>query len=121
MARVHCAILGLLHASSGRCPSGPLDTAFQPAVPRQTVSAQGPFAPEAIPSFLATTSPCADPSASHLHFDLGLVGDIPAACAIHGWSLGSSRFGSAPLCWSAAPLTPAARRVLLASSSSTTT
>ncbi len=38
------------------------------SLPLQTVSAQGSFAPEALPSFLATTSPCANPDASRLHF-----------------------------------------------------
>jgi hypothetical protein len=31
---------------------------------------QGSLAPEALPSFFATTSPCADPGASHRHFSV---------------------------------------------------
>jgi len=49
-----------------------------------------------------------------------LIGAALAACAIHGWSAGPSRFCSAFLCWSAAPLMPAARRVHVTSSSSAT-
>jgi hypothetical protein len=49
-----------------------------------------------------------------------LIGSVHAACTIHGWSSGPSRFGSALLCWSAAPFMPAARRVHLTSSSPTT-
>src|SRR5437016_859406 len=49
------------------------------------------------------------------------IEDVLAACAIHGWSPGPSRFGSALPCWSATPLTPAARQVHLTSSSPTTT
>jgi hypothetical protein len=49
-----------------------------------------------------------------------LMEGVLAACATHGWSRGPSRFGSALLSWSATPSTPAARRVLLTSSSPTT-
>ncbi len=56
-----------------------------------TVLTQGSFALETLPSFLATTSPCADPDASHHHFGLFLIGGVLAACAIHSWSSGPSR------------------------------
>src|SRR5262249_27420471 len=47
-------------------------------------------------------------------------GAARAASAIHGWSQGSSRFGLPSLSWSATSSTPAVRRVLLTSSSPTT-
>lgn len=56
-----------------------------------TAFAQGSFAPEALPSFLATTSPCAEPDTSHHHFGLLLIGGVLAACAIHSWLSGPSR------------------------------
>ena len=61
MARIRCLYLGLPHASSDGCPCGNPDTAFRPVGPHQTAFAQGSFAPEALPSFLATMSPCAGP------------------------------------------------------------
>ena len=88
--------------------------------PDRTAFAQGPFAPEALPSFHATTGPCADPRASHLPFGNRLMGDVLAACAIHGWSREPSRFWPALLSWSATSSTPAVPRVHLTSSSPTT-
>src|SRR5207245_2316389 len=112
---------GLPRGSSDGCTAGTPDSVFRTGVPHRTVLAQGSFAPEALPSFAATTSPCADPVASRLHFGLSLlIGGVPAACTIHGWSSGPSRFESALLCWSAAPLMPAVRRVRLTSSSPAT-
>jgi hypothetical protein len=57
------------------------DTEFRTGLPLQTVSAQGSFAPEALPSFLATTSPCANPGASPLHFVPGTYRRRP--CRLH--------------------------------------
>ncbi len=120
MARIRCPSCGLPRGSSDGHTAGTPDSVFRPVVPHRAVLAQGSFAPEALPSFSATTSPCADPGASRLLFGLHLIGGVPAACTIHGWSPGPSRFGSALLCWSAAPLMPAVRRVRLTSSSPTT-
>src|SRR5271166_3033089 len=68
MVRIRCARPGLLHASSGWSATDSPDTAFRSGLPLQAAFAQGSFAPEALPSFLATTSPCADPAASRFHF-----------------------------------------------------
>jgi hypothetical protein len=82
-------------------------TESQPFVPDRTAFAQGPFAPQALPCFHATTGPCADPRASPLPFGNRLMGEVLAACAIHGWSRGPSRFESALLSCSATSSTPA--------------
>ena len=68
MARIRHMWLGLLLVSSDRYSPGFLGTESQPFAPDQTAFVQGPFAPEALPSFSATTGPCADPRASHLPF-----------------------------------------------------
>ena len=120
MARIRRMWLGLLLVSSGRCSPGFAGSVSHPFAPDRTAFAQGPFAPEALPSFSATTGPCAGPRASRLPFSDCLMGGVLAACATHGWSRGPSRFWPALLSWSATPSTPAARRVLLTSSSPTT-
>jgi hypothetical protein len=68
MARICRVRCGLLLASSDRCSRGLPSTESRPFAPDRTAFAQGSFAPEALPSFRATTSPCADPRASHLPF-----------------------------------------------------
>jgi len=93
MVRIRCIHFGLLHASSGWLATDTPDSEFRSGLPLQTAFAQGSFTPEALPSFLATTSPCADPGASHLHFVPALREDVLAACTIDGWSSGPSRFG----------------------------
>ncbi len=93
------------------------DAAFRAAGLRQAVPTQGSFAREALPSVSATTSPCADPTASRCHFAHRAYRRARAGCAIPGWSVGPSRFGSALLSWSAVPSTPAAGRVRLTSTS----
>jgi hypothetical protein len=110
----------LLHASPGRCTRGFLGAESQPLAPDRTAFAQGPFAPEALPSFHATTGPCADPSASH---PLSAI-----ALWEMSWPLAPSTAGRRDLpalglpfpSWSATSSTPAVRRVLLTSSSPTT-
>ena len=57
------------------------DAVFRSALPLQTVSAQGSLAPEALPSFIATTSPWADPDASRSHFVLRTYSERP--CRLH--------------------------------------
>ena len=95
MVRIRCARAGLLHASSGWLATDSPDTEFRSGLPLQTVSARGSFAPEALPSFLATTSPCADPAASRLHFVLRTYRKRP--CRLHHPRLVT---GTVPL-WSA--------------------
>jgi hypothetical protein len=110
----------LLHASPGRCTRGFLGAESQPLAPDRTAFAQGPFAPEALPSFHATTGPCADPRASH---PLSAI-----ALWEMSWPLAPSTAGRRDLpalglpflSWSATSSTPAVRRVLLTSSSPTT-
>jgi hypothetical protein len=68
MARIRRVRSGLLLASSDRCSHGLPSTESRSLAPDRTAFAQGSFAPEALPSFRATTSPCADPRASHLPF-----------------------------------------------------
>ena len=96
------------------------DTEFRTGLPLQTVSAQGSFAPEALPSFLANTSPCANPGASRLHFVPGTYSRRP--CRLHHPRLvsGTVPLWTAFLSWSAAPPIPAVRRVHITSSSPTT-
>lgn len=73
-------------------PRTPLSGALASQAHPQPVFAQGSFTPEALPPFLATTSPCANPDASHRRFGvLRLIGGVLAACATHGWSSGPSR------------------------------
>ena len=96
------------------------DTEFRTGLPLQTVSAQGSFAPEALPSFLANTSSCANPGASRLHFVPGTYRRRP--CRLHHPRLviGTVPLWTAFLSWSAAPPIPAVRRVHITSSSPTT-
>jgi integrase-like protein len=54
--------------SFDRCSCGLPGTESRPVAPGRTAFTQGSFAPEALPSFSATMSPCADPRASHLPF-----------------------------------------------------
>jgi hypothetical protein len=68
MARIHRVWCGLLVALSDRCSHGSPSAESRPLAPVRTAFAQGSFAPESLPSFSATTSPCADPRASHLPF-----------------------------------------------------
>jgi len=111
---------GLLHASSGWMVADSPDTVFRLVLPLQTVFARGSFTPEALPSFIATTSPCADPGASHLLFVLRTYRRRP--CRLHHQRLviGTVPLWSVFLSWSAAPLVPAVRRVHLTSSSPST-
>ena len=111
---------GLLHASSGWMVADSPDTVFRLVLPLQTVFARGSFTPEALPSFIATTSPCADPGASHLLFVLRTYRRRP--CRLHHQRLviGTLPLWSVFLSWSAAPLVPAVRRVHLTSSSPST-
>ena len=97
MARIRRMWLGLLLVSSGRCSPGFAGSVSHPFAPDRTAFAQGPFAPEALPSFSATTGPCAGPRASRLPFSDCLMGGVLAACATHSWSRGPSRFWSALL------------------------
>jgi hypothetical protein len=120
MVRIRCLRVGLLHASSGWLATDFPDSEFRSGLPLQTAFAQGSFAPEALPSFIATTSPCADPGASHLPFALRTYGKCP--CRLHHPQLvtGTVPLWSAFLSWSAAPLVPAVRRVHVTSSSPST-
>ena len=77
MVRVRGLQFGLLHASSGWLMRSIPDTEFRCALPLQTVPAQGSFAPEALPSFVATTSPSADPNASRSYFMLRTYNERP--------------------------------------------
>ena len=95
MVRIRCPRHGLLHASSVWLATDSPDTEFRSGLPLQTVFTQGSFAPEALPSFLATTSPCADPAASRLHFVLRTYRKRP--CRLHHPRLVT---GTVPL-WSA--------------------
>src|SRR5215467_2225979 len=117
MVRIRCIHFGLLHASSGWLATDTPDSEFRSGLPLQTAFAQGSFTPEALPSFLATTSPCADPGASHLHFVLRTYRRRP--CRLHHQRLviGTVPLWSVFLSWSAAPYIPAVRRVHLTSSS----
>jgi len=68
-------------------PRTPLSGALASQAHPQPVFAQGSFTPEALPPFLATTSPCANPDASHRRFGvLRLIGGVLAAGVTHGWS-----------------------------------
>ena len=121
MVRIHYAARAvLLHASSGWMVANSPDTVFRLVLPLQTVFARGSFTPEALPSFIATTSPCADPGASHLLFVLRTYRRRP--CRLHHQRLviGTVPLWSVFLSWSAAPLVPAVRRVHLTSSSPST-
>ena len=120
MVRIRFPRVGLLHASSGWLETDFPDSEFRPGLPLQTAFAQGSFAPEALPSFIATTSPCADPGASHLPFVLCTYRKCP--CRLHHPQLvtGTVPLWSAFLSWSAAPPVPAVRRVHLTSSSPST-
>jgi hypothetical protein len=111
---------GLLHASSGWLVTNSLDTVFRLVLPLQTVFAQGSLALEALPSLIATTSPCANPDASRLHFVLRTYRRRP--CRLHHQRLviGTVPLWSVFLSWSAAPLVPAVRRVHPTSSSPST-
>jgi hypothetical protein len=120
MVRIRCPRVGLLHASSGWLATDFPDSEFRSGLPLQTAFAQGSFAPEALPSFIATTSPCADPGASRLPFVLRTYRKRP--CRLHHPRLvtGTVPLWSAFLSWSAAPLVPAVRRVHVTSSSPST-
>ena len=121
MVRIHYAARAvLLHASSGWMVADSPDTVFRLVLPLQTVFARGSFTPEALPSFIATTSPCADPGASHLLFVLRTYRRRP--CRLHHQRLviGTVPLWSVFLSWSAAPYIPAVRRVHLTSSSPST-
>ena len=121
MVRMHYAARAvLLHASSGWMVADSPDTVFRLVLPLQTVFARGSFTPEALPSFIATTSPCADPGASHLLFVLRTYRRRP--CRLHHQRLviGTVPLWSVFLSWSAAPYIPAVRRVHLTSSSPST-
>jgi hypothetical protein len=73
-------------------PRTPLSCVLASQAHPQPVFVQGSFTPEALPPFPATTSPCANPDASHRHFGVRrLIGRVLAACATHGWSSGPSR------------------------------
>jgi hypothetical protein len=77
MVRVRGLQFGLLHASPGWLMRHTPDTEFRCALPLQTVPAQGSFAPEALPSFVATTNPSADPNASRSYFMLRTYNERP--------------------------------------------
>jgi hypothetical protein len=113
-------LCGLLHASSGWLAANSPDTVFRLGLPLQTVFTQGSFAPEALPSLIATTSPCADPDASPLHFVLRTYRRRP--CRLHHPRLviGTVPLWSVLLSWSAVPSIPAVQRVHLTSSSPST-
>jgi hypothetical protein len=81
MVRKHGRLFGLLLASSGWLVRDTPDTVFRSALPLQTVPAQGSLAPEALPSFIATTSPSASPDASRLYFVLRTYNERP--CRLH--------------------------------------
>ena len=118
LARVHCLPDGLLDVSFGWLTLGISDSVFRPILPLQTVSAQGSLAPEKLCSFIAITSPCADPVASHLHFMLCTYRRCPCRLRQPRLVIGTFPLWSALLSWSAAPLIPAVHRVPLASSTS---
>jgi hypothetical protein len=111
---------GLLHASSGWMASNSPDTVFRLGLSLQTVFTQGSFALEALPSLIATTSPCADPDASRLHFVLCTYRRRPYRLHYPRLVIGTVPLWSVLLSWSAAPSIPAVRRVRLTSSSSST-
>jgi hypothetical protein len=60
--------------------------------PCLAATTQGSFAREALLSVTAHTSPCAGPEAPALFSSIALIESVPAACAIHSWSPGPSRF-----------------------------
>lgn len=62
--------VGLLHGSSVPRPMAVPGLCVPAPVRDRTAFAQGSFAPEALPPFLAPMSPCADPVASRPHFRL---------------------------------------------------
>jgi hypothetical protein len=73
-------------------PRTPLSGVLASQAHCQPVFVQGSFTPGALPPFPATTSPCANPDASHRPFGVRrLIGGVLAACATHGWSSGPSR------------------------------
>jgi hypothetical protein len=120
MVRVRGLQFGLLHASPGwlmrifRTLSSGAPFRSRPSPPR------APLLQRRYPlsSLLRAHRPIPMPPARTSCF--ALITSVPTACTIHGWSLGPSRLWFAFLCWSAVPLIPAACRVQLTSSSSTT-
>ena len=60
----------LKHGSLDQRPEAVTRLCCPDARPDRAAFAQGPFAPEALPSFIAPMGPCADPAASHPHFRL---------------------------------------------------
>ena len=60
----------LKHGSLDQRPEAGTRLCCPDARPDRAAFAQGPFALEALPSFIAPTGPCADPAASHPHFRL---------------------------------------------------
>ena len=88
------AVVGLSRSSPSPTVSADAGRIYHaaPAAPRfPAVPAQGPFAPGALPPFIAHMGPCADPDAPRRHFSFSLIGGALAACAIHGRSSGPSR------------------------------
>ena len=84
---------GLLHASSGWLATNSPDPVFRLGLPIQTIFAQGSFALEALPSFMLLRAHAQIPMPLASLSCSALIEGAPAACTIHGWSSGPSRFG----------------------------